>query len=513
MGTLLLRNVPILGVYMFERSTGILLPIFSLPSKYGIGTLGKEAYKFIDFLRSAGQKYWQILPIGHTSYGDSPYSCFSVFAGNPYFIDLDVLFEEGFIEETDLKGIDFGSDDERIDYKKIFETRYGILKKAYLNKGMSCDLASFTCNNPWVSDYALFMSLKYKNNQLPWYKWDEMFIKRDINTLQKYKNDFYDEINFWIFLQYIFFEQCFKLKDYANSSGISIIGDIPIYVAEDSVEAWTEKKLLMLNEDNLPICVAGVPPDDFSDDGQLWGNPVYNWEYLKETGYMWWIDRIAFSFKLFDVVRIDHFRGFDEFWAVPYGSENAVNGSWMPAYGKQMFQTLKKSLGNLNIIAEDLGIITDSVIKLKNDSGYAGMKVLQFAFDGNNDNPYLPYNYEENDVAYTGTHDNDTLKGWFNKLTLKEKQYVLQKLNINMVNEKDDNNLVYELIKAIYKSKASLCIVPLQDFLCLGSEARVNIPSTLGNNWRWRLKNSMITDELAEKIKALKTERDVQNFN
>lgn len=498
---------------MFERSTGVLLPIFSLPSKYGIGTLGKEAYKFIDFLRSAGQKYWQILPIGHTSYGDSPYSSFSIYAGNPYFIDLEALSEEGFIEETDLKNIELSSDDGCIDYKKLFETRYKILRKAYLNKGNTYDLDSFTDNNPWVLDYALFMSLKYRNNQLPWYKWDEEFIKRDINTLRKYKNEFYDDINFWVFLQYIFFKQYFNMKEYANNLGISIIGDIPIYVAEDSVEAWTEKKLLMVNEDNLPICVAGVPPDDFSEDGQLWGNPVYNWEYLKETEYKWWIDRIAFSFKLYDVVRIDHFRGFDEFWTVPYGSENAVNGRWMPAYGNEMFQTVKKSLGNLNIIAEDLGIITDSVIKLKNDLGYVGMKVLQFAFDGNSDNPYLPHNYEENDVAYTGTHDNDTLMGWFNKLTLKEIQNILEKLNLNnMVNDKNENNIVYELIKAIYKSKASLCIIPLQDFLCLGSEARINTPSTIGSNWRWRLKGSMITDELAEKIKALKTESDAQNF-
>lgn len=489
------------------RGSGILLPIFSLPSKYGIGTFGREAYKFIDFLCSAGQSYWQIMPLGPTSYGDSPYSSFSVFAGNPYFIDLELLVEEGFISETDLINVDFGSNDEYIDYTKLFDNRYKILRKTYNNKGYACDLTSFIKQNQWALDYGLFMSLKYRNNQLPWYRWDEKLVKRDASTLIILNNELKDEINFWIFLQYLFFSQYFKLKEYANKSGISIIGDIPIYVAEDSVDVWAQSRLFMLNENNLPISVAGVPPDDFSQEGQLWGNPVYNWEYLKETEFEWWINRIAFSFKIYDVVRIDHFRGFDEFWAVPYGSENAINGKWMPTYGKEMFQKVKEKLGNINIIAEDLGIITDSVTKLKNDSGFPGMKVLQFAFDGNPNNPYLPINYEDNSVAYTGTHDNDTLKGWFEKLELKEKQYVLKSVNINEksnVNGQNKNHyIVYELIKTIYNSKANLCIVPLQDFLCLGSEARINTPSTLGDNWRWRFKGSMITDKLEEKIKSL----------
>ena len=263
----------------------------------------------------------------------------------------------------------------------------------------------------------------------------------------------------------------------------------------------------MLNESHLPTCVAGVPPDDFSETGQLWGNPVYNWEYLKETKYEWWINRIAFSIKLYDVVRIDHFRGFDEFWSVPYSPLNAINGKWLPAYGKELFQKVNEKLGNVNIIAEDLGIITDSVIKLKNDLGFPGMKVLQFAFDGNIHNPYLPINYERNCVAYTGTHDNDTLKGWYEKLDDKEKQYVLKSLNINEINNENDKNdgnfIVYELIKSIYNSKAYICIVPLQDFICLGSEARINTPSTLGNNWSWRLDGSMLTKDLAKKIHVI----------
>ena len=496
---------------MLNRNSGILLPVFSLPSKYGIGTFGKEAYKFIDFLHSAGQTYWQILPLGHTSYGDSPYSPFSVFAGNPYFIDLEILLEEGFIEVKDLANLDFGNNDECINYKKLFDNRYEILGKAYENKAYDYDLTSFKEENPWVEDYALFMSLKYKNNHLPWYKWDEKLIKRDILDVQKVKEDLRDEINFWVFLQYLFFKQYFKMKEYANKLGISIIGDIPIYVAEDSVDLWVESKLFMLEENNIPTFVAGVPPDDFSDKGQLWGNPVYNWEYLKVSEYDWWIRRISFSCKLYDVVRIDHFRGFDEFWAVPYGSENAINGSWLPAYGKELFQKVNEKLGDVNIIAEDLGIITDSVIELKKDLGYPGMKVLQFAFDGNPNNPYLPENYQENSVAYTGTHDNDTLKGWYEKLNVDEKQYVLKSLNIKEFNDDSDkssdiddlNFLIYELIKSIYKSKANICIVPLQDFICLGSEARINTPSTLGKNWSWRLKNSVITNEFAKKIKDI----------
>ena len=484
---------------MLERGSGILLPIFSLPSKYGIGTFGKEAYKFIDFIHSAEQKYCQILPLGHTSYGDSPYSSFSVFAGNPYFIDLEILVEEGFIKESDMDNVDFGSN-EFIDYKKLFDSRYVVLRKAYENKGKLQDLFSFTNQYPWVENYALFMALKYKNNQLPWYKWDEKLIIRDKSALLISNNELHDEINFWIFLQYLFFIQYFKLKDYANKSGISIIGDIPIYVAEDSVDVWAEKELFLMYKNNLPICVAGVPPDDFSDEGQLWGNPVYNWEYLKETDYEWWINRIDFSLKLYDVVRIDHFRGFDEFWSVPYGSENAINGKWLPAYGKELFQKSKEKLGNVNIIAEDLGIITDSVIKLKKDLGFPGMKVLQFAFDGNADNPYLPINYEKNCVAYTGTHDNDTLKGWYEKLNDKEKLYILKTLNINE-NNKNVDDIIYELIKSIYNSKSNLCIVPLQDFLSLSSDARINTPSTLGNNWNWRLKSNMLTEELEKKIK------------
>lgn len=485
---------------MLKRSSGILLPIFSLPSKYGIGTLGKEAYKFIDFLRSAGQSCWQVLPLGPISYGDSPYSPFSVFAGNPYLIDLEILLEEGFLEEGDLDQADFGGDD-YIDYKKLFDRRCMILRKAYLKRGRFLDMEAFVEENPWTEDYALFMALKCQNNYQVWYKWEEKLLKRDGHTLKRVKNELSDEMHFWIFLQYLFFKQYFKLKEYADKSGISIIGDLPIYVAEDSVDVWAETDLFMADEKRVPTCLAGVPPDSFSEEGQLWGNPVYRWDYLKESHYEWWIKRIEFSFKLYDLVRLDHFRGFDEFWAVPYGSENAVKGRWLPAHGKEMFQKVNEKLGSVNIIAEDLGIITDRVIELKKTLGFPGMKVLQFAFDGNPDNPYLPANYEENSVAYTGTHDNDTLKGWYEKLRDEGKSYVLKSLNIQENLETDQ--IVFKMIEALYDSKARLCIVPIQDFLALGSEARINTPSTLGNNWTWRLKPSMLTQELAEKIRNI----------
>lgn len=480
------------------------MAISSLPSKYGIGTFGKQAYKFVDFLCDAGQKYWQILPMGPVSYGDSPYSPFSVYAGNPYYIDLELLIDEGIITEKGCEILESGSNNQ-VDYEKQFSNRYEILFKAYVNsKGkFQNEINTFKSDNTWVLDYALFMALKYKTDQLPWYSWDENIVKRNQEAIKKNEIELNAEIEFWIFLQYLFYNQYFKLKQYANKNGLLIIGDIPIYAAEDSVDVWCNSKLFMLDENKIPQLVAGVPPDSFSKTGQLWGNPVYNWEYLKETSYKWWIDRIEWSFKLYDAVRIDHFRGFDEFWAITHGSENAINGKWLPAYGMELFQNIKEKFGKLNIIAEDLGIITDSVVELKNNACFPGMKVLQFAFDGNTENLYLPKNYELNSVAYTGTHDNDTLKGWFDKLDSSAKQYVLNTIGIKVEKTNEENNINYELINILYMSQANLCIVPLQDFLCLGSQARTNTPSTLGGNWQWRVNKELLTSDLAEKIKEM----------
>ncbi|MGB4437922.1 MAG: 4-alpha-glucanotransferase [Sedimentibacter sp.] len=490
---------------MFNRSSGILLPISALPSKYGIGTFGKEAYYFIDFLQKSGQKYWQVLPMGPVSYGDSPYSSLSVYAGNPYYIDLEPAIEDGLISEKDCEILKSETNKKYIDYEKQFYKRYKILYKIYKNSKTKYqnEINEFKQSNKWVSDYGLFMALKYKYNQLPWYNWDNEIVNREQNAINNIKIQLNDKIEFWIFLQYLFYKQYYKLKEYAGKKGILIIGDIPIYAAEDSVDVWCNSELFMFDEHKIPSLAAGVPPDSFSKEGQLWGNPVYNWRYLKETDYEWWINRIAWSFKLYDVVRIDHFRGFDEFWAVPKHYKNAVNGKWLKSNGKELFDNINKQLGSLNIIAEDLGIITSSVAELKNNAGFPGMKILQFAFDGNLKNPYLPENYEENSVAYTGTHDNDTLKGWFEKLDNSAKQYVLNTLNINVNESKKENNINYKLINSLYMSKADLCIVPMQDFLCLNSEARINTPSTLGGNWQWRIEKELLTDGLAQKIKTM----------
>ncbi|WP_313339063.1 4-alpha-glucanotransferase [Sedimentibacter sp.] len=474
---------------MFNRSSGILLPVSSLPSKYGIGTFGKAAYKFIDFLISFGQKYWQVLPLGPVSFGDSPYSTFSVYAGNPYYIDLEMLVEEGLIKGDDCELLN--SDENYVDYEKQFNYRYKILFKAYknsINKYYK-EISTFKAENKWVNDYSLFMALKYKNNQQPWYKWNEHIKNRDVEILKGEEKNLSQEIDFWVFLQYLFYEQYFKLKEYANLKGVSIIGDMPIYAAEDSVEAWVNRRLFATDENINFTMVAGVPPDYFSSEGQLWGNPVYDWGYLKENSYKWWIDRIKWSLQLYDLVRIDHFRGFDEYWAVSYGSENAIKGKWYPAYGKELFNKALKEIGSLNIIAEDLGTITDNVIKLKEEFNFPGMRVLQFAFDGNPDNPHLPINYEENTIGYTDTHDNDTLKGWYNKLSKEKQQYVLKVLNIAA---KKEDEILDELIQSVINSKADIVIIPLQDYLHLGSGARINIPSTVGGNWTWRVKESQL---------------------
>lgn len=486
---------------MLDRSSGILMPISSLPSKYGIGTFGSEAYNFIDFMHASGQRYWQLLPIGPVSYGDSPYSSFSAFAGNPYYIDLELLIEEGMLSYEDCKVLD--SDDEYVDYEKQFNFRYEILYKAFINckSKYLIEINEFSSNNQWVPDYALFMALKYHFNQMPWHEWDEDISDRNKDALEKYGQLLKEKTEFWIFLQILFFEQYNKLKDYANKKGVSIIGDIPIYAAQDSVEAWAERELFEADENMKLSLAAGVPPDAFSDKGQLWGNPVYNWGYLKGKSYEWWIKRLKWSFRLYDIVRIDHFRGFDEFWAVPVGAENAIMGKWLPAYGKELFSQAMSEIGRLNIIAEDLGTITDSVIKLKNEFDFPGMKVLQFAFDGNWSNPYLPPNYEENSVAYTGTHDNDTTNGWLKSLDADTKTYVLNSLNINADIKEDA--IIDKIIESVLESKAILTIIPLQDYLHLDSYGRINTPSTLGRNWMWRVKKEMLTEELIDKIRTM----------
>ena len=486
-----------------DRGAGILMHIASLPGEYGIGTLGKEAFKFAEFLETSGLKYWQILPLGHTSYGDSPYQCFSAFAGNPYFIDYDILREEGILEEEDYKKENYGDNPERIDYGTIFESKNKVLKRAYDNfkKGNLKELAQkiekFKTENAfWLEDYALYMSLKNYFKLVSWQEWPDDIKKREPEAIKKYQESLKDEIGFWSFVQYLFFEQWIALKDYTFSLGIKIIGDIPIYVAEDSVDAWSAPENFKMNVKEMkPLFVAGCPPDMFSATGQLWGNPIYDWDAMKKNNYKWWISRIKESLKLYDIVRIDHFRGFEAYWQIPYGEPTAVNGKWVKGPGMSLFNAVKKELGEIDVIAEDLGFLTEEVKEFLAETGYPGMKILEFGFGGG-DSEYLPHNYIKNCIAYTGTHDNDTFLGWFEKTgSKKEVRNAIRYLGLN-----EEEGYNWGFIRGIWSSVANTAIAPMQDFLNLGNEARINLPSTLGTNWQWRAKKEDINENLANKI-------------
>lgn len=485
------------------RRNGMLLPIASLPSPYGIGGFSKEAYEFIDLLEETGQKLWQILPLGPTSYGDSPYQSFSTFAGNPYFIDLDTLAEKGWLTKEACEASDYGDNESYIDYGRIYNSRFVLLKQAFLNSDILSD-EKFTefCkdNQHWLPDYALYMALKNQNDGKSWIEWEEEIRLRKPEAVEYYKKELEEECNFYEFLQYEFHEQWTKVKEYAHEKGIQIVGDVPIYVAFDSADTWANPELFQLDEKNLPLGVAGCPPDAFSATGQLWGNPLYNWAYHKKTGYDWWLKRIAYCFDLYDIVRIDHFRGFDEYYSIPYGDETAVNGHWEKGPGMDLFNTVKEKLGELDIIAEDLGFLTESVFQLLKDSGYPGMKVLQFAFDPSEDSDYLTYKYQRNCVVYTGTHDNDTTAGWFEKLSDGDKEVALRYMN-SFYTPKEEQH--WDLIALAMRSTADTCIIPVQDFLGLGSEARINMPSTLGDNWKWRMTKGAFSEELKEKIRRM----------
>ena len=418
-----------------KRTAGVLLPISSLPSRYGIGCFSKSAYDFIDWLSEAGQSYWQILPLGPTSYGDSPYQSFSTFAGNPYFISLETLTAEGLLTAEECDAADLGSQEDDIDYKKLYDNRYPLLHKAYERSNIADnpDYQQYISqNSQWLFDYALFMALKDLFGGIPWNKWPEDIRLRRDTEIDRYRSELHSEIEFQQYMQYLFFRQWNDLKTYAGKKGIRIIGDIPIYVAMDSSDAWAHPELFQLDESNVPLAVAGCPPDGFSADGQLWGNPLYRWDYHKDTGYEWWISRLAYCFQMYDVVRIDHFRGFDEYYSIPYGAKTAANGHWEKGPGIDLFRSMEQQLGHHEVIAEDLGYVTDSVRKLVNDSGFPGMKVLEFAFDSRDTgsaNDYLPHNYIENCAAYTGTHDNETINGWFASITPKERDRKSTRLN------------------------------------------------------------------------------------
>ena len=469
------------------RASGILMPVFSLPSRYGIGSFSKSAYQFVDMLKKAGQKYWQILPLCPTSYGDSPYQSFSTYAGNPYFIDLDQLIEEKLLTRKECQACDFGDDPQDIDYGKLYENRFKLLRKAYerANVGEDQEFEAYRRENAWwLDDYALFMAVKDRFDGVAWNEWAEDIRLRWSNAMDYYRRELYYEIEFYSYLQFVFMKQWKKLKNYANINGIEIIGDIPIYVAFDSADAWANPELFQFDAENLPTAVAGCPPDGFSADGQLWGNPLYRWDYHRETGFDWWIRRIAYCSELYDVVRIDHFRGFDEYYSIPYGDTTARNGHWEKGPGIALFEAAKNRLGELNIIAEDLGYITDSVKKLVADSGFPGMKVLEFAFDSREKSDYLPYTYEKNSVVYTGTHDNETIAGWYAGLDKSDLKMCTDYMNIDRIPGKEYH---WDFIRLAMLSVSDLCVIPIQDYLGLDNRARINHPSTLGTNWRWRL--------------------------
>lgn len=481
------------------RETGVLLHISSLPSNYGIGTLGLEAYKFVDFLKEAQQNYWQVLPTGPTSYGDSPYQTFSAFAGNPYFIDLDILKEEGLLTFDDLKELD-GKNSLYVDYEWLYHTRFIVLEKAFKNFKKNTSFKKFVSENEsWLKDYALFMAIKNSMPEGNWKSWEKPYQNRFSDEVLEFEKKNKKKIEFWYFIQYEFFKQWKKLKKYANKQGIKIIGDMPIYVAYDSSDVWADPKSWLLDEELNPYEVAGVPPDAFSATGQLWGNPLYNFELMKKDNYSWWVKRIKESFKIFDVVRIDHFRGFESFYAIPYGDETAVNGRWVKGPGIDLFKQIKNELGDLDIIAEDLGFLTEEVHQLLNESGFPGMKILEFAFDYDPTNNYLPTNYPTNCIAYPGTHDNMTVKEWLETQDENQLKYIKEFLKAD-----DNSNLVEKMISALIESPADRVVIQLQDYLELGTEARFNTPSTLGGNWVWRVQEEQLNDKLIQKMKKLK---------
>ena len=485
------------------RASGILMPVFSLPSRYGIGSFSKSAYQFVDMLKKAGQKYWQILPLCPTSYGDSPYQSFSTYAGNPYFIDLDQLIEEKLLTRKECQACDFGDDPQDIEYGKLYENRFKLLRKAYerANVGEDQEFEAYRRENAWwLDDYALFMAVKDRFDGVAWNEWAEDIRLRWSNAMDYYRRELYYEIEFYSYLQFVFMKQWKKLKNYANINGIEIIGDIPIYVAFDSADAWANPELFQFDSENLPTAVAGCPPDGFSADGQLWGNPLYRWDYHRETGFDWWIRRIAYCSELYDVVRIDHFRGFDEYYSIPYGDTTARNGHWEKGPGIALFEAAKNRLGELNIIAEDLGYITDSVKKLVADSGFPGMKVLEFAFDSREKSDYLPYTYEKNSVVYTGTHDNETIAGWYAGLDKSDLKMCTDYMNIDRIPGKEYH---WDFIRLAMLSVSDLCVIPIQDYLGLDNCARINHPSTLGTNWRWRLAKGQLSASLLKEIREM----------
>ncbi len=478
------------------RKSGILMHITSLPGDYGVGSMGRSAFDFIDFLNSAGQRCWQILPLTPTGYGDSPYQSCSAFAGNPYLIDLSALVEQGLLQKEQLEQMHWGTQEDRVDFFAQYQNKLTALRLAFSKFQEDEKLGRFCLENShWLSDYALYMALKEENEEKPWYLWPEGQKRREPEALYQARKRLEREIRFYSFVQYVFYDQWEKLRCYAGEKDISILGDVPIYVPLDSCDVWAEPELFQLDEELKPVKVAGVPPDAFSADGQLWGNPLYCWDRMKKDGYQWWLRRLSQAGRLYDMVRLDHFRGFEAYWAVPYGAENAREGCWEPGPGMDFFRAVQQKLPELALIAEDLGFLTRSVFALRDECGMPGMRVLQFAFDSREPSLYLPHTYIENTICYTGTHDNMTLCQYFQQADPEAVAYATEYMGLN-----EEEGLSWGAIRTVLASVSKLCIVQMQDYLELGEEARMNFPGTTGSNWVWRAKKEDFTSALAEKI-------------
>ena len=477
------------------------MPVTSLPSPWGVGTLGAAARHFVDFLAQSGMAVWQVLPVVPTSFGDSPYQGFSTFAGNPYLIDLDDLAAEGLLELDEYVSVPWGDDPERVDYGVLYRERFAVLRRAVarLLARDRTDFESFCAReSAWLDDYALFMALKDAHGGAPWDRWEDGLRLRAPDALAEGRAAYAEDVSFWKGVQYLFFRQWDRLHEYAHAVGVQIMGDLPFYVSGDSADVWSRPDQFELDEQLRPCEIAGVPPDAFSAIGQVWGNPLFNWERMRAEGYRWWFERVRAQLKLYDIVRIDHFRGFDSYFAIPAGSDTAAGGRWRTGPGIEFFRMLNDALGPCSIVAEDLGYLTDSVRKLLADTGYPGMKILEFAFDSRDGGgaAYLPFSYPTNCVAYVGTHDNDTALGWLETALPNDVATAREYLHLDPAEGEG-----WGFMRAIWASPANLAIVQMQDLLDLGSEARINVPSTLGNNWCWRAKPGFDSNELAQRIR------------
>lgn len=494
----------------FPRKSGVLVHPSSFPGKEGIGTLGAEAREFLDFCVLSGQSLWQMCPLGPTGYGDSPYQCFSAFAGNPLLIDLQQLQKHGWLSSSDLQSL-MQLPQNEVDFGRLIPEKDQTLRKAFANyqseihadstrsRLLRAELERFQLNNrTWLSDFSLFMALKKQFGGQSWNNWPADIRQREFNAMEQWRLDLTDEIHYQNFLQYTFFCQWINLTSYAHQRGIQTIGDMPIFVAYDSADVWSNPQFFLLDETGLPTYVAGVPPDYFSSTGQLWGNPLYNWDAMRQDGFSWWISVLQSKLAMYDYIRIDHFRGFASFWAVPFGEKTAINGSWEPAPGKELFTTVKQKLGPVPIIAEDLGLITPEVTDLIEHCGFPGMKVLQFAFDSGEENDHIPHNYCIHSVAYTGTHDNDTARGWFDHAKPQDQDYALGYLK-----SRGAKDVHWDFVQACHSSVAVFSIIPLQDLLGLDSTARMNIPGSFGGNWKWRYESKMLRPAIAKQFHSL----------